>query len=179
MKTRKEEIRGRYLGLLRILVKYPELTTEEVAERMDVSLKAAWSDITKLEEMELVEKVRGGVKSKMEVKTVADHTSYDYRATLYKDEKRAIAQYVIKHGYVKSGTCIILDTGTTIECLFREILAQLTEGLLRDITIITNNVALPRILFPVRASSIRLILTGGELWKSGKCLTGRQAEECF
>lgn len=177
MKTKREEIRKRYLELLEILVESPELTTDEVAERMKVSLKVAWSDITELDRMGLVEKVRGGVKSKMGGKDLSDHTSFDYRSGVQKDEKRAIAQYVVKQGYVESGTYIILDSGTTIGYLFE---AVLTQKALKDVTtVVTNNLALAEVLFPVPASLIRLILAGGGLWKSGKCLVGRETEEFF
>ena len=173
---KKEDICKRQLKLLEELTKSAELTTQDICEKLGVSEKVVWMDVGELNERGLVEKVRGGVRSKM---VEADSSSFSKRFGQNYERKGAICRCAIKkylrddHGEIKR--TIFLDSGTTNEILFKEIGKDKS---LRDfeLKVVSNNGVLVRHCCP---ENITLILAGGEYSYDDKTLIGMKAAAFF
>jgi len=172
MKTKAEEINKRYLNILEELTKKPELSAAYICNTYEVSEKVVRQDISNLSQRRLVEKVRGGVRSKM---LCLDDTSFNRRLTQNISQKESIANLAVKE--LLRGDdgklTIFLDSGTTNKALFKEIIdSEALQGV--ELKIVSNNIALVGGCCP---EGIVLIVSGGEYSHDDRSLIGSKAAE--
>lgn len=168
MKSTKEEINTRKIAILKELSKCGELMVEDIAQMFKYpNIRIVSQDIDRLHEDGLVQKIRGGVRSKFLGKK---NTLFESRSKENSDKKESIADYVISNylidGNLEEKLCIFLDGGSTIEVLFRKILQHknINET---NFKFVTNNVALTDHILP---STVNLYLSGGRYLSKEECL---------
>jgi DeoR/GlpR family transcriptional regulator of sugar metabolism len=173
----KSEIYQRYKKILQFLIEKPELSTDEIRNILGgpekVTDKIIWQDIKALNEMGLVEKIRGGIKSNI---TAGKNTEFFRHFGENKAAKKAIARLAIKkfllHNHPDSKICIYLDSGSTNLTLFKEIVK---DESLRHISfkIVSNNVSLTH---ECCSENVTLILSGGLYSYQDECLLDKAVE---
>jgi len=136
----------------------------DLSRLFDVSQNTIRRDLQKLEEEGLIRRTHGGA-------ILEDFYGIDLpfvsREDKYREEKQHIGQKAAE--LIKDGETIILDAGTTVAQVARNIKNK------RNLTVITNavNVALEL----ANSREILTILTGGIIREVTNCLVGYQAEE--
>ena len=137
------------------------VTVSELCSRFDVSAATIRTDLTELEQKNLLRRVHGGALS---ISDVADpELTSKEKAGLHSVQKRAIAQ--LARGLVTPGSVIALDTGTTTLELAKQI-ADLPE-----LTILTNDIKIA--LYLEEHSSHTVIFLGGTIRKHFHCTVGQ------
>ncbi len=132
---------------------------------LNVSQNTIRRDLQKLVEEGLIKRIHGGAIFEDFYDDISP--SFLIRETEFKDEKQRIGQIAAE--LIQNGETIILDAGTTVAQLARNIKNK------RDLTVITNavNVALEL----ANHRGIVTILTGGIILEATNCLVGYPAEE--
>ncbi len=155
----QEERREKILKILnekkRVLIKdlYKQFNTTQVTIRRDLAL---------LESEGLLKRTHGGA-----IKNTALYPglALDKKEKLHQDEKIKIAKEASK--LISEGDTIILDSGSTISLLAKEIKNM------SNITVITNAI---NIASELANSNFEVILTGGVLQKESSTLIGPLAD---
>ena len=137
-------------------------TTQELAERFDVSLSTIRRDLSELNQRGMVAISKNGVVPISE--TIVD-TPVSFRSTVNAHAKALIARNAIQ--LVSSGSTVFLDSSSTV--------LQMVGGLrnLRDIVVVTNSLPVVKRL---QGSSVSVRLIGGEMSPLSQGFFGPAAE---
>lgn len=140
-------------------------TTQELAERFDVSLSTIRRDLSELNQRGMVAISKNGVVPISE--TIVD-TPVSFRSTVNAHAKALIAQNAIQ--LVSSGSTVFLDSSSTV--------LQMVGGLrnLRDIVVVTNSLPVVKRL---QGSSVSVRLIGGEMSPLSQGFFGPAAEQAL
>ncbi len=111
------------------------MMVESLAGRFGVTLQTVRRDVRQLAEAGLLARFHGGVRMPS---STTENLAYRQRQHLLDEEKRRIARAVA--GAVPNGCSLILNIGTTVEAVARELLRH--DGL----RVITNNLNVAAIL---------------------------------
>jgi len=120
-------------------------------------------DLAALEHAGVLRRVHGGAMAAEARAEVYDYSRHTERAA---EEKRDIGRRAA--ALVEDGTTIILDGGTTVAAMARELLA-------RSLHVITNSVSIAQVLSASR--SVEVTLTGGVLYPRLGVLLGPFCED--
>lgn len=143
--TRQERIR-------KMLLSHNVVSITEFCQQLDCSESTIRNDLKSLDEQGIIKRTYGGAVLNENTRyNIAMNTRYE----LYKEQKEAIASYIIQH-YLKDEAIITLDSGTTMVAIAKKIL----ESSLK-LTVITSSLAIAEVLN--RTANIDLYLTGGKL----------------
>ena len=125
----------RQAGVLSTVREQGSVTVEALAERFGVTLQTVRRDVKLLAEAGLLARFHGGVRLPA---STTENIAYRARQALNDDAKRRIARTVAAQ--VPAGCSLILNIGTTVEAVARELLAH------RGLRVITNNLNVAAIL---------------------------------
>ncbi len=125
----------RQLELLEAVRAEGSMMVESLAGRFGVTLQTVRRDVRQLAEAGLLARFHGGVRMPS---STTENLAYRQRQHLLDEEKRRIARAVA--GAVPNGCSLILNIGTTVEAVARELLRH--DGL----RVITNNLNVAAIL---------------------------------
>ena len=125
----------RQAGVLSTVREQGSVTVEALAERFGVTLQTVRRDVKLLAEAGLLARFHGGVRLPA---STTENIAYRARQALNDDAKRRIARTVAAQ--VPAGCSLILNIGTTVEAVARELLGH------RGLRVITNNLNVAAIL---------------------------------
>ncbi len=111
------------------------MSVEALAERFGVTLQTVRRDVTLLAEAGLLARFHGGVRVPS---STTENIAYRQRQQLNLGAKQAIARAVA--AAVPNGCSLIINLGTTTECIARELLRH------KGLRVITNNLNVAAIL---------------------------------
>ncbi len=111
------------------------ISVEALAEKFGVTLQTVRRDIQRLAEAGLVARFHGGVRVPV---STTENIAYRQRQALQADGKQHIARAIAAR--VPDGCSLILNIGTTIEAVARELLHR------KGLRVITNNLHVAAIL---------------------------------
>ena len=137
---------------------------EDLADLLDVSNMTIRRDLTTLETNGYLVRTHGGA-----VKSHAIDAMFSFERRLHRNRRRKERICEAAAGFVRPGSIMFIDCGTT---LFR--LARFIRGI-ENLRIVTNS--LPIVSELSSDSGVLLTLTGGDLVFERKALYGRIAEE--
>jgi DeoR family transcriptional regulator of aga operon len=155
----------RRLAILEDLANTRRVSVSELSDRFGVSEVSIRRDLADLEGLGLLRRVRGGALS---VPQTILEWSYSEKMSMQKEEKERIGRAAA--AMVESGDVIIMDSGTTVLHVARQIPRELL--LSGDLTVITSSVPLVRELGAWPA--VNLILLGGIYLRSQEVVVGPQ-----
>jgi DeoR family glycerol-3-phosphate regulon repressor len=138
----------RQSGVLDAVREQGAITVEALAERFGVTLQTVRRDVKLLSDAGLLARFHGGVRVPS---STTENIAYRQRQQLNDDAKRRIARAVARE--VPDGCSLILNIGTTIEAVARELMRH--QGL----RVITNNLNVAAILSDNAACEV--IVAGG------------------
>ncbi|HXF60621.1 MAG TPA: DeoR/GlpR family DNA-binding transcription regulator [Caldilineaceae bacterium] len=144
------------------------VATDELAADFSVSHMTIWRDLTALENIGSVRRVRGGAV-RVEQET-APEPFFSAKRALHSAEKEAIARYAART-FVHDNDIIILEAGTTVSAMVKH-LDQ------RNLTLITNGLATLSEAAP-SVPDLTVIGCGGILRDVSYTFVGPQAEQFF
>jgi DeoR family transcriptional regulator, fructose operon transcriptional repressor len=149
----------RQAQLVEHLQRHKKATVHDLKEVFNVSGATIRNDLRALERRGLLVRTHGGAM-------VATKTRYEEalheRRSQNSQQKQMIARVALS--VIEDGDTIILDAGTTVLELARLVHAR------RDLTIITNDIEIARLL--AESESGTLILIGGVVRKPFRCAVG-------
>jgi DeoR family glycerol-3-phosphate regulon repressor len=125
----------RQSGVIEAVRESGAISVEALAERFGVTLQTVRRDLKLLSDAGLLARFHGGVRLPS---STTENIAYRQRQALNDDAKRRIARTVAKA--VPEGCSLILNIGTTVEAIARELLQH--QGL----RVITNNLNVAAIL---------------------------------
>ena len=111
------------------------VSVEALAEKFGVTLQTVRRDVQRLSEAGLVARFHGGVRVPV---STTENIAYRQRQALQADGKTQIARAIAQR--VPEGCSLILNIGTTIEAVARELLRH------KGLRVITNNLNVAAIL---------------------------------
>jgi DeoR family fructose operon transcriptional repressor len=150
--------------ITKILEKEGSVDVNTLCEKFNVTGKTIRQDLTKLEEMGLLERFHGGAILKQNGSSIFP---IKQRKQQYLQEKKRIAERALK--YVEDDDIIIIDGGSTT----LELAKELGE---KSIIVITNDIIICNEL--LKKENITLYVTGGKLRREGVfTLLGHDAEK--
>lgn len=153
----------RHQQVLELLQEQPELSIQDLTERLGVSPATVRRDLTHLASQGLIQRVRGGA---MTTSPLGTEPSWVERGKRQLAEKRVIAQAAV--GMVEDNQVIALDVGTTtLE------IAKLLVGR-ANLTVFTASVMIAEVLARGRPT---VYLVGGRLRARELSLAGPLARE--
>lgn len=120
----------------------------DLAERLGVSLMTAYRDADRLQELGIVQRVRGGITAQP---SSIFESSIEYRSHVFRAEKEAISLACLE--LIEPGMSLIIDDGTTLLPL----IGRLHEK--TPLTVITT--FLPAVASLSQVSGIDLVVLGG------------------
>lgn len=138
----------RQLKILNLIKDSGSVQVDDLARKLSVSPMTIRRDLEKLRKEGLVERCHGGAVSKMEI-------NYAEKSIQNRSQKEQIAEKCRE--FIKAGTTIFLDAGTTTFEIARRIVD------LENMTVVTNDLEIARLL---KNSNAELILCGGYVQKS-------------
>lgn len=141
-------IAERQLKILNLIQDSGSVQVDDLARELNVSPMTIRRDLEKLRKEGLVERCHGGAVSKMEI-------NYAEKSVQNRNQKEQIAEKCRE--FIKEGTTIFLDAGTTTFEVARRIVD------LENMTVVTNDLEIARLL---KNSKAELILCGGYVQKS-------------
>ncbi|WP_257350331.1 DeoR/GlpR family DNA-binding transcription regulator [Pseudalkalibacillus decolorationis] len=136
---------------------------EQLSHTFNVSPMTIRRDLDFLEQKGKLIRTHGGAVSP---RSLTQETPYLNKETKNVKEKRAIARTAAS--FIPDGSSILLDSGTTTLELARCLLQK------NDITVITNDI---KIAAELMNSSIKVVVTGGDLQNNVGALFGPQTQE--
>jgi DeoR/GlpR family transcriptional regulator of sugar metabolism len=156
----------RKLAILEELANTRQVSVSGLSDRFGVSEVSIRRDLADLEELGLLRRVRGGAQS---VPQTILEWSYSEKMSMQKQQKERIGR--VAATMIKSGDVIIMDSGTTVVYVARQIPRELL--LSGELTVITCSVPLVRELgaWP----GVNLIVLGGIYLRSQEVVVGPQA----
>ena len=151
----------RFERILDILLKEKKISVGELSSRLGVSEVTIRKDLTELEKQgRLLRRYGGAVPAENPLQVV----SHLKRVSQRQDEKHRIAKCAA--AMIKDGENILLDAGSTILALAKEL-----HG--REIRVVTNNIAVVNELVGDEKISVEVI--GGTLRKASEAMVGPRA----
>ncbi|MCZ4311302.1 DeoR/GlpR family DNA-binding transcription regulator [Vibrio atlanticus] len=154
----------RQKNILSLLSKHEVISINDLAERLQVSHMTIRRDITKLEDIEKVISVSGGVQL---TQVLDREPSHDIKSVLNSGEKSCIG-YMASQSIPKNSS-IYLDAGTTTLEIAHHIAAR------DDLLVITNDFAITAYLS--HHSECELYHTGGRVDKANQSSIGNKVAE--
>ncbi len=141
----------RLLRIESLLATVVRVSTERIAQELDISRETARRDILTLEARGALRRVHGGAVA---LKPPVPEAPYAERQRLRAREKRAIAKAALR--LVQPGQTLFMDAGSTMACFAGELRSM------AGLTIVTNSIAIALALAPAgdRAGH-RVVLLGG------------------
>ena len=156
----------RHMDILNQLKQNSVVKVDDLSDRLRVSANTVRRDLAALEQSGMLRRTQGGAVLQSGPGFL---TPFQVREKRYSEEKRAIARLAV--GYITPGESVILDAGTTMVELAREI-AHLDEC-----TVLTNSLEVGASL--QETPQISVMMSGGTLLHSSRCLVGTVAESFF
>lgn len=150
MQTFKNKTELRHEKIRSMLIAAELVTVAEFRENLNCSEATIRNDLRYLEEKGLLKRCFGGAVA---TGSTARHTSMNMRSIVYKKEKEAIADYIVK-SVLLSGQTIILDSGSTSLEVAQKIAASDLE-----LTVLTNSFSIATVL--TNSPRIKFFLAGG------------------
>ncbi len=150
--------------ILEMLAREGEVSVEDLASRLDVSVMTVRRDLSVLSRAGSLSRTHGGA---MLSRAGTVEFSFHEKGNQCAEAKQAVAQAVAR--LVKPGMAISLDTGTTTLQVARAI----TE--IEGLTVLTTSLAIASALYV--HENIRLVLLGGTVRKGSPDLSGPLTEE--
>ncbi|MDD4849729.1 MAG: DeoR/GlpR family DNA-binding transcription regulator [Gemmiger sp.] len=139
----------------------------ELAELMGVSLDTVRRDLKSMEQSGLAKYVRGGACLP---ETMTSISHFSGREVVHIEGKRQAAVKALR--YIRPGSVIALNSGTTNTVLAQEIIKRFS-----DLTVVTNNLAAAIVL--MQNPAIHTIVVGGELDGMERSTFGHTCESEF
>lgn len=99
----------RQAGIVKALSEGATIQIKDLAQQLGVSLMTIHRDLTTLQELGIVRRMRGAVSAE---KSMLFESSYQFRAHKHVEEKRALARAAIKH--IEPGNAVMWDDSTTV-----------------------------------------------------------------
>lgn len=155
----------RHSEIIDILRREGRATVETLAEHFGVAVQTIRRDLNELGDSGKVERVHGGAK----LPTSSAYIGYEERQILNTQAKYDIARTLARR--IPNNCAIFLNIGTTIEALAAALIDH------QNLLVVTNNMNVARIL--AANTSLKTIVTGGELRASDGGLTGRVTTDCI
>lgn len=155
----------RLLGILATVREKGYATTQELAEKFDVSVSTIRRDLAELNQRGMVAMSKNGVVPVSE--TIVD-TPVNFRSTVNAHAKAAIARNALQ--LVRSGSTVFLDSSSTV--------LQMVGGLrsMRDIVVVTNSLPVAR---RFQGGPVQVRLIGGEMSPASRGFFGPAAEQAL
>ncbi|NDG37973.1 MAG: DeoR/GlpR transcriptional regulator [Betaproteobacteria bacterium] len=125
----------RQTGVIETVRELGSVSVEALAERFGVTLQTVRRDVKLLSDAGLVARFHGGVR---QPGSTTENMAYRQRQALNEEAKRRIARAVARQ--VPDGCSLILNIGTTVEAVARELLQH------RGLRVITNNLNVAALL---------------------------------
>ena len=125
----------RQIQLLDEVRQHKNVTIEQLAETLGVTLQTVRRDVQRLAEQGLLMRFHGGVRIPA---STTENIGYVQRQLLNEEGKRAIAREIAKA--IPNGCSLILNIGTTTEAIAHELVRH------RGLRVITNNLNVAAIL---------------------------------
>lgn len=141
---------------------HSKATVSELCGYFHVSQATIRNDLRALASDKLISKVHGGAIANHEVIPEQEKGTSQL---LQASEKKAIANAALK--YIHEGDAIGLDTGTSAF----ELATRL--GIFHDLTVVTYDLSIA--FWLTQNTNVHVILTGGAIHKSSRCITGISA----
>ncbi|WP_010531843.1 DeoR/GlpR family DNA-binding transcription regulator [Lentibacillus jeotgali] len=155
---------NRQKQIVKIVKKTHVATVSELASKFDVHEATIRRDLSALERGGLVHRTHGGVVLNEDV---SSEPSFHERETAQYQEKQRIGAAASE--MVENGDNIILDSGTTTLHVAESIIDK------ENLTVITNDINIAAKL--KSANSIKVIVTGGQLFPDSFMLNGMITDE--
>jgi len=156
---------ARRLAILEALREAGTVRVADLAGRFDISEVSVRRDLVKLEQYGLLQRVHGGATS---IAAAPRGHSYEDRLRTRAEEKRRIGRAAA--ALVQPGDCVILDSGTTVLQVARELSrGSFGRG---QLTAITGS--LPAFRELATASDMTLVVLGGVFLSDYQTLVGPQ-----
>ncbi len=154
------EVRKRSEMILQELTDYPFLTIKDLTTKLNVSEATIRRDLTRLAELKLIRRSRGGVKAlKKFPPSQSKKRSPVTPKIVFAMEKQRIARVAVE--LCQPGESIIIDGGTTTHSMVK----YLADC---DLKIVTNSIPIMDDL--VKFTSNKVILSGGEVSKENNII---------
>ena len=149
----------RHTHLLDVVRTHGPQTIEALAERFGVTLQTVRRDVQRLAEAGLLSRFHGGVRLPG---STTENIAYRQRQAMESDAKTRIARAIARR--VPNGCSLILNIGTTIEAVARELMQH--QGL----RVITNNLHVAALLSA--NPSCEVIVAGGQVRGADQGIVG-------
>lgn len=135
----------------------------EISKELNVSEETIRRDLEKMEQKQLLKRVRGGA---YRIEEKDDETSIEFRKKIYIDEKMKIANKAIK--YINDGDIIFIGSSTTALYFAKKI-----NSSNKKVTVISNSLEVISEL--EKSKLVNVICIGGILRKKNKSFIGSSA----
>lgn len=146
-------VRKRSEFILQALAEHSFLTTKDLTEMLDVSEATIRRDLTRLSELKLIRRSRGGVKALKKLPpTKAESTNVALKRIVFAAEKQLIAKHAAE--YCAPGDSIIMAGGTTTYTMIKYLVSS-------SLDITTNSI--PIMMDLVKYTNNKVILQGGQV----------------
>ena len=166
MKSHKNIQPDRMAKIVEMLNKSNYVTVEEICDLINVSPATIRRDLRILNEKGIIDRFHGGVTIKRKISVpFSDREKENIK------EKNKIALEAVK--LIKNNSSIILDAGTTVMQLAR----QLDKTVNRNLTIITTAINIAQLL--LRKAEFKIILSGGLISVESNSLVSTLSVEAF
>jgi DeoR family glycerol-3-phosphate regulon repressor len=154
----------RQAGVIETVRELGSVSVEALAERFGVTLQTVRRDVKLLSDAGLVARFHGGVR---QPGSSTETMAYRQRQALNEEAKRRIARAVARQ--VPDGCSLILNIGTTVEAVARELLQH------RGLRVITNNLNVAALLSD--NPDCEVIVAGGLVRSRDRAITGEATVE--
>jgi DeoR family ulaG and ulaABCDEF operon transcriptional repressor len=153
-------VRKRSEFILQALAEHSFLTTKDLTEMLDVSEATIRRDLTRLSELKLIRRSRGGVKALKKLPPVkVDSKNIALKSIVFAAEKQLIAKRAVE--YCSPGDSIIMAGGTTTYTMIKYLVNS-------SLNITTNSI--PIMVDLVKYTSNKVILQGGEVAENSEVI---------
>jgi DeoR family glycerol-3-phosphate regulon repressor len=149
----------RHTHLLDVVRSHGPQTIEALAERFGVTLQTVRRDVQRLAEAGLLSRFHGGVRLPG---STTENIAYRQRQAMESEAKTRIAKAIAQR--VPNGCSLILNIGTTIEAVARELMQH------RGLRVITNNLHVAGLLSA--NPDCEVIVAGGQVRGSDQGIVG-------
>ena len=156
----------RHKDILRLFEEHERITIKELSKLMNSSPTTIRSDLTHLENLNLIKKYHGGAILVKQKKTI-NELIFSNREYLNNKEKKLITDEALNH--ISDGQCIILDASSTSFTLSKKL------NIFNRLTVITNGIY--NMLALKDIPNINLIFIGGVVTKQSGSIEGLLGED--
>lgn len=146
-----------------------QVTSDELAQALDVSSMTVWRDLASLEAAGRLRRVRGGA-ARVDRRADAEPL-FVSKQVVNRERKEVIARYAAEH-YVEDGDIIFVEAGTTALAMVKHL------SRCEHLTVIGNGLGIMNELARL-LPGVTVYGCGGMLRSTGLTFVGPQAEEFF